>query len=49
MYYDPAATSVRFVADILLRNWEDPTDPTIYQPSEYRPGLMRGGGGTTSR
>jgi hypothetical protein len=44
VYDDPAATSVRFVADILLRDWEDPTDPTIYQPSQYRPGLMRGGG-----
>ncbi|WP_199701278.1 alpha/beta hydrolase [Jiangella rhizosphaerae] len=44
VYYDPDATSVRFVADILLRNWADPTDPTIYQPSQYRPGLMRGGG-----
>jgi hypothetical protein len=44
VYYNPTATSVRFVADILLRNWEDPTDPTIYQPSQYRPGLMRGGG-----
>ncbi len=45
VYYDPNATSVRFVADILLRNWEDPTDTTVYQPSQYRPGLMRGGGG----
>lgn len=44
VYYNPTATSVRFVADILLRNWEDPTDPTVYQPSQYRPGLMRGGG-----
>ena len=44
VYYDPNATSVRFVADILLRDWEDPADPTVYQPSEYRPGLMRGGG-----
>jgi len=45
VYYNPTATSVRFVADILLRNWEDPTDTTVYQPSQYRPGLMRGGGG----
>ena len=44
VYYNPTATSVRFVADIMLRNWEDPTDTTIYQPSQYRPGLMRGGG-----
>ncbi|HET6302641.1 alpha/beta hydrolase [Microbacterium sp.] len=44
VYYNPDATSVRFVADILLRNWEDPSDTTVYQPSEYRPGLMRGGG-----
>jgi hypothetical protein len=44
VFYDPDATSVRFVADIMLRNWEDPTDLTVYQPSEYRPGLMRGGG-----
>lgn len=45
VYYNPTATSVRFVADIMLRNWEDPTDTTVYQPSQYRPGLMRGGGG----
>ena len=45
VYYNPTATSVRFVADILLRNWADQTDPTIYQPSQYKPGLMRGGGG----
>ncbi|HWL76241.1 alpha/beta hydrolase-fold protein [Microbacterium sp.] len=44
VYYDPDATSVRFVADIMLRNWEDLSDPTVYQPSQYRPGLMRGGG-----
>jgi hypothetical protein len=44
VYRNTTATSVRFVADILLRNWEDPTDTTIYQPSQYRPGLMRGGG-----
>jgi hypothetical protein len=36
---------VRFVADILLRNWADLADPTVYQPSQYQPGLMRGGGG----
>ena len=42
--YNPTATSVRFVADILLRNWQDQTDTTIYQPQQYRPGLMRGGG-----
>lgn len=45
VYYNPDATSVRFVADILLRNWADPSDPTVYQPSQYEPGLMRGGGG----
>lgn len=44
VFYHPTATSVRFVADIMLRNWADPADPTIYQPSQYRPGLMRGGG-----
>jgi hypothetical protein len=44
VYYNPTATSVRFAADILLRNWADPTDTTVYQPSQYRPGLMRGGG-----
>lgn len=44
VYCNPTATSVRFVADILLRNWEDPTDTTVYQPSQYKPGLMRGGG-----
>lgn len=44
VYYDPTATSVRFIADILLRDWENPADPTVYQPQEYRPGLMRGAG-----
>ena len=44
VYYNPTATSVRFVADILLRDWDNPTSPTVYQPSQYRPGLMRGGG-----
>lgn len=44
VYYNPTATSVRFVGDILLRNWQDPTDTTVYQPSQYKPGLMRGGG-----
>ncbi|HEX5087942.1 MAG TPA: hypothetical protein VFV89_09040 [Nocardioides sp.] len=44
VYYNPDATSVRFVADILLRNWADPSDPTVYQPQQYKPGLMRGGG-----
>jgi hypothetical protein len=45
VYYDPTATSIRFAADILLRSWVNPADPTIYQPSQYVPGLMRGGGG----
>ena len=45
VYYNPTATSVRFVGDILLRNWADPTDTTVYQPQQFRPGLMRGGGG----
>ncbi|HEX5858799.1 MAG TPA: alpha/beta hydrolase-fold protein, partial [Microbacterium sp.] len=45
VYCNPTATSVRFVADIMLRNWEDPTDTKIYTPFEYEPGLMRGGGG----
>lgn len=44
VYYNPEATSVRFVADILLRDWEDLSNTTVYQPSQYRPGLMRGGG-----
>lgn len=44
VFYDPDATSVRFVADIMLRNWADQTDPTVYQPDQYEPGLMRGGG-----
>jgi hypothetical protein len=44
VYYNPTATSVRFVADIMLRNWEDRTDPKVYSPFEYKPGLMRGGG-----
>lgn len=44
VYHNPAATSVRFVADILLRDWENTANTTVYQPSQYRPGLMRGGG-----
>ena len=44
VFYNPTATSVRFVADILLRDWDNPTSTTIYQPSQYRPGLMRGAG-----
>lgn len=44
VYKNETAESVKFVADILLRNWVDPTDTKVYQPSEYRPGLMRGGG-----
>src|SRR6478735_1035906 len=39
VYYNPTATSVRFDADILLRNWADQTDPTVYQPQQYKPGL----------
>ncbi len=44
VYYNPTATSVRFVADIMLRNWEDRTDTKVYSPFDYKPGLMRGGG-----
>ena len=44
VYYNPTATSVRFVADILLKDWENPTATRVYQPQEYRPGLMRGAG-----
>ena len=35
VYYNPTATSVRFAADILLRDWDNPASPTIYQPSQY--------------
>ena len=45
VYCNPNATSVIFAADILLRNWEDPADTKVYTPFEYKPGLMRGGGG----
>jgi hypothetical protein len=44
VYCNPTATSVRFVADILLRSWVDPTNATVYQPQQYAPGLMRGAG-----
>lgn len=44
VYHNPDATSVTFVADILLRNWADRSDTTVYQPHQYQPGLMRGGG-----
>ena len=42
VYYNNTATSVRFVADILLKDWLNPAASTVYQPSQYRPGLMRG-------
>ncbi|GAA1671753.1 alpha/beta hydrolase [Microbacterium lacus] len=45
VYCNPDATSVRFVADIMLRNWADTSDTKVYTPYEYKPGLMRGGGG----
>jgi hypothetical protein len=45
VYCNPDATSARFVGDLMLRNWADTSDTTIYAPSEYKPGLMRGGGG----
>jgi hypothetical protein len=45
VYCNPDATSVRFVADIMLRNWADRSDTKVYTPFEYKPGLMRGGGG----
>lgn len=44
VYHNPTATSVRFVADIMLRDWRDTSNTTIYSPQQYRPGLMRGGG-----
>ncbi|HEX6327876.1 MAG TPA: alpha/beta hydrolase-fold protein [Jiangellaceae bacterium] len=44
VYRNTTAASVRFVADILLRDWENTANTTVYQPSQYRPGLMRGGG-----
>jgi hypothetical protein len=45
VYCNANATSVRFVADIMLRNWADTSDTKVYTPYEYKPGLMRGGGG----
>src|SRR5690349_14971362 len=30
VYYNPTATSVRFVADILLKDWENPTATRVY-------------------
>jgi len=44
VYYDATATSIRFEGDMLLKNWADTTDKKVYQPQEYKPGLMRGGG-----
>ena len=44
VYENETATSVLFVGDIMLRNWADQSDTTVYQPSEYQPGFMRGGG-----
>jgi len=43
-YRNEDAARVTFAADILLRNWLDPSDTKVYSPFEYRPGLMRGGG-----
>ena len=37
VYYNPTATSVRFVADILLRNWADPTDRRSTSPRSTSP------------
>ncbi len=47
-YQNATATSVTFVGDILLRNWANPADTKVYQPSEYQPGFMRGGGAYTA-
>lgn len=44
VYNNPDATNVTFVADIMLRDWEDRSNTTVYGPDDYRPGLMRGGG-----
>lgn len=44
VFHDPDASNVTFVADIMLRDWEDPSNTTVYAPDQYRPGLMRGGG-----
>ena len=48
VYYNNTATSVTFNADILMRDWINPTVTTVYQPSQYRPGIMRGAGGYTA-
>jgi len=44
VYRNEKAQSVTFAADILLRNWLNPSDTRVYSPFEYKPGLMRGGG-----
>ena len=44
LYENDEAQSVKFAGDILLRNWEDPSDEKAYNPDEFQPGMMRGGG-----
>ncbi|MDR2903951.1 MAG: hypothetical protein LBU77_05545 [Clostridiales bacterium] len=44
VYENAEAASVKFVADILLRNWANQADTAVYSPFEYQPGFMRGGG-----
>ena len=44
LYKNDTATAVNFNGDISLRNDADRSDTRTYDPTEYRPGLMRGAG-----
>ena len=43
LYENKEASQVTFAGDIALRNDVDRSDPKIYTPFEYEPGLMRSG------
>ena len=44
LYRNDTATAINFNGDISLRNDADRSDTRTYDPTEYRPGLMRGAG-----
>lgn len=43
LYGSPTATSVQFNGDLMLRNYSNPSDTTVYSPFDYKPGMMRTG------
>ena len=44
LYKNDTASAINFNGDISLRNDADRSDTRTYDPTEYRPGLMRGAG-----